>query len=294
MPDDPFSIISDISNTVTSVSNAFKECFSLARYLLDPEITVRRAEARNKSATLDLDAALKKNCIRFINKMKHKSFDPKKLDQIDNNWMIKLLVMATYNIDEYMEILLEAILTEEAEKPGTYSKRTLNVLDNLTRKEAELFKQYLTNSACCDGNIYILWDGSSDTFGSIKNSDMRLLDDCGLVHMNNVGFLLSNRPVHEVFYGNKKYILNCDGDSTILLPSVAALTVAGTEICQLLRNTHKDIEYDYEMMDRIVNSLDDRAKSIQITEENWSGNYPVNFGIPLRTIASYGPINDFD
>ena len=73
-------------------------------------------------------------------------------DPLDPDWLIRFFNSVEDISNEDMQYLWSKILAGEIKQPNTFSLRTLNVLKNLTQKEAELFEQIAPYIFTCPGN----------------------------------------------------------------------------------------------------------------------------------------------
>jgi Protein of unknown function (DUF2806) len=62
--------------------------------------------------------------------------------QMDNDWVENLFEKARHVSDETMRQHWAKLLAEEANNPGSFSKNTLNILSNMTGREAQLFRRF--------------------------------------------------------------------------------------------------------------------------------------------------------
>ena len=79
--------------------------------------------------------------------------EPPVIDEpIDQDWLIRFFNSVEDISNEQMQYLWGKILAGEIKKPNSFSMRTLNILKNLTQKEAELFKRIAPFILTCPGN----------------------------------------------------------------------------------------------------------------------------------------------
>jgi hypothetical protein len=63
-------------------------------------------------------------------------------EPVDNTWTKKFFEKAKYVNDEDMQILWAKILSGELEKPGSVSLKTLQIVENMNKNEAQLFLKF--------------------------------------------------------------------------------------------------------------------------------------------------------
>ena len=73
-------------------------------------------------------------------------------EPVDPDWLIRFFNSVEDISNEQMQYLWGKILAGEIKHPNTFSMRTLNLLRNLTQKEAELFKKISPYIFTCPGN----------------------------------------------------------------------------------------------------------------------------------------------
>ncbi|SRR5260370_28050179 len=79
--------------------------------------------------------------------------DPSKMD---DDWIANFFDRCRLISDDEMQSLWSRVLAGEANVPGTYSKRTVNLLSTLDKKDAELFTR-LCGFAWFVGSLVYLW-----------------------------------------------------------------------------------------------------------------------------------------
>jgi len=130
-------------------------------------------------------------------------------DKVDDDWLSHLLDNCRNVTDEQMQSVWSRILASEVNKPGSFSKRTLDLVRSLEKHEAELFRQICNRSIVDeDGRLIpIIADYHHATFaGSNLDFDsLSHLDSIGLIKYDAFSEYVENkRPETDVFrYGTK-------------------------------------------------------------------------------------------
>ena len=94
-------------------------------------------------------------------------------EPVDNNWMTRFLDIAESISDDDLRDLWARVLAGEVKRPTTYSLRTLDVLRNITKTEAELIvksSNYIVGNSICTENFALTLD------------EQLLLDDMGIIY----------------------------------------------------------------------------------------------------------------
>lgn len=153
---------------------------------------------------------------------------------VDNGWMIRFINSVGDITDKDLQMLWSKILAGEIKNPNTFSLRSLEVLKNMTKYEAELFQKMA--AFVTDG--YIINDNIISTKHNFSYEDILKLDDCGLI--NSDGKINRNIPLFDnpIIMSNKNYILlsneTKNSDKPIISLNVFLLTEAGNNILEML------------------------------------------------------------
>ena len=117
--------------------------------------------------------------------------------KMEDDWVTNFFDKSRIVSDSDMQNLWASVLAGEANSPGTYSKRTVNFLGDLDKKDAELF------SALCSFGWFVgtFTPLIFDVMASIYNdngldfSSLTHMDNIGLIQFSNIsGFVRTNLP----------------------------------------------------------------------------------------------------
>ncbi len=146
------------------------------------EITAleRRAMAR-----LFAEEAKKQNNIETITQKALPELSAEaKPEQIEDDWITNFFDKCRLISDEEMQSLWAKILAGEANSPGKFSKRTINLLASLDKSDALLFSKL-----CRFGpNLPLIYDTRHKIYteNGITFSSLAHLESTGLIHFNNL------------------------------------------------------------------------------------------------------------
>jgi hypothetical protein len=112
-----------------------------------------------------------------------------KTQDVDQDWLANFFNQCRLVSDETMQQLWSRILAGEANNPGNFSKRTLNVVSMLESKEARVFEELCR---LLTSNGPYLFD-PNDTYyeerGILLVSSIRSIQNSGLIQYSFQGFL---------------------------------------------------------------------------------------------------------
>jgi hypothetical protein len=161
--------------------------------------------------------------------------DPSKME---DDWVTNFFDKSRMISDGEMQTLWSKILAGEANSPGTYSKRTVNLLSDIDKKDAELFRS-LCRYVWIVGNFTpLIFDAQAKIYNvnGINFISISHLDNIGLVNFQSVGgFKRENLPEEfEVSYCGEVLKLTMPNDSSnILKVGCVMLTQAGYELARI-------------------------------------------------------------
>ena len=170
--------------------------------------------------------------------------------EMENDWIANFFDKCSGVSDEEMQTLWARILANEANKPGTYSKRTVNSLSSMDKNEAYLFTT-LCRFGWSIGNITpLIYDLDNDIYAKhdLNFVGLNHLDSIGLISFNNLaGYVQQSLPKKfKSFYFDSSVQIELpeDAEFTIELGSVL-LTKMGLELAPICGATPIEGFVDY-------------------------------------------------
>jgi len=152
------------------------------------EIQVEDIHRRALARFLSEEAQKQSNIEEITRKALPRLSEKAEPQKIEDDWITNFFDKCRIVSNEEMQALWSRVLTQEANKPGTVSKRTVNLLGDLDKSDAELFK-----NLCC-----FCWDLGSPTpvifefrepiynrFG-INFQSLNHLESLGLIQFNEI------------------------------------------------------------------------------------------------------------
>lgn len=267
MPDGSLINLGELSKPINTL---VEKISSAAGILYEPTRIKRKAladaEAKKTQAIVDLEISdLQKRAMhRFlqeetikqenIESIVEKSFDKindtAEPENIEDDWIANFFDKSKFISDNNMQELWSKILAGESNKPGTYSKRTIEVLSNLDKSDAVLFTN-LCKFVWSFGELQpLIFDHQNDIYNKygINFSTLMHLDEIGLISFNSTtGFLRKGfRKNAAVFYYGRPLQIefNKDKDNQMQTGNVL-LTSIGKELALIANSNKLDEFYDY-------------------------------------------------
>lgn len=182
---------------------------------------------------------------------------------VDDDWRTRFFKKAQDVSNEEMQDIWAKILAGEVSNPGRISFRTLEVISNLSKSEAEIFQIACSLSSNCDRIYKLSGQNALDDFG-LNYNHLLMLRDSGLLHdsdsLQTILKIIPEAKGSILIIGDKHYYITNSKNTTAqdYRFQQIAFTVAGKEICSLLK-----IEKNQEYIDKLISDL--KSKQYELT-----------------------------
>ena len=177
--------------------------------------------------------------------------------KIDIDWLFKLYYEGGSVSDDDLQEIWGRIFSEEINEIGSISKRTLVVLSNLSKNEAQIFKGLLKYVLECDDlscrgerrDYFIPASGDLLERYNIRFSDILLMSSAGLIICDTflqVQIKASKKSPGKIYRKDEIVIEVKDENENEKLHSIGAflLTEAGIELYRVLFDEEENIRED--------------------------------------------------
>lgn len=154
--------------------------------------------------------------------------------EIDEDWKNNFFDKGKKIYMEDLQFIFGKILAGEIREPGTFSKRLLNILSSLSRKEAMLFNKVAKYIMKDSNNAFIVADREILDKLEIKLDDIILLGEVGLINATPLN--ISGPSLYEY----KNHLINFFEQSPKL--RIYCLTKSGYDLAKIL-NDEISMEY---------------------------------------------------
>lgn len=207
-------------------------------------------------------------------------------EPLDEDWTTRFFRIVEDISNEEMQALWGKILAGELKQPKSYSLRTLELIRNLSKREADVFMK-VANFAIKKGNANFLFKGKDEKIlkekFSINYSDTALLTEIGLMQpgtfVNYQFFPQTNDSEHIFTSGNIMIQVKIKANTAQINMPVDVFSTAGNELLKLIKS---DPPMDY---------LKSVAQSLK--SENVEVKYAHILSIDGNSIQHTQPLLDF-
>lgn len=180
---------------------------------------------------------------------------------VSNDWITNFFDKSRIVSDDQMQELWSRVLAGEANSPGTFSRRTVNVLADLDKGDAELFTKLCGFGWVINGVVVpLIFDAQASIYNAqgINFESLIQLDSLSLVQFKTVaGFSWGSLPKRlQVFFHGRSVELTLpnDTDNNLDLGHVL-LTKAGQELAAICGATPVEGFFDFVYDEWATNGL---------------------------------------
>ena len=156
----------------------------------------------------------------------------------DHDWTARFFDCAQDVSSEDMRRLWARILAGEVRNPGQTSMRTMETLRNMTKRDAEIFRDFC---GFVINRKFVFHDFKTPEYEALSFSRLLHLQECGLVRTEiNLGSRYDWDKFGQILFGYQSgllYIKKTKENDSILSFRIIGLTSAGEEISSLVDST---------------------------------------------------------
>lgn len=240
--------------------------------LYEPRRIIKRAEAEVEAekikvlAGIELSAiqqrgierlvyqeARKQENIENITAQAAKELPPNaKTEGLDEDWVAHFFDRCEKVSDETMQSLWSSLLAGEATQPGTYSKRTVDFVATMDKKDAELFTKFCQFAWMLGEVSPLIFDSGNEIYkkNGIDFAALKHLDSIGLISFESTtGYIRRGYGKQTVifYYGQPVVVEFANEENNQIQIGKALFTQAGRELVTLCGATRNQEFYEYAL-----------------------------------------------
>ena len=214
------------------------------------EIEITDLQRRAMTRFVEEEASRQTNMEEITKKAMPLLADESNPGNMEDDWVTNFYAKSRIVSNDDMQRIWAQVLAGEANTPGSFSKRTVNLLGDLDKRDADLFQQ-LCGFGCVLGRfILLVIDSQAKIYTDlvINFESLSHLDSLGLIQCNWVaGFQHKRLPKNfSVTYAGQILSLTMENEAENTLPvGKVMLTQAGYELAQVVKAPIVDGFYDY-------------------------------------------------
>ena len=219
------------------------------------EIEITDLHRRAARRWIDEEARRQENMEQITKKAFPHLEDEADPSKIEDDWVTNFFDKARIISDDDMQNFWARTLAGEANSPGSYSKRTVNFLGEMDKRDAELFQALCGFIWVIDGNIRpLIYDHNAAIYNDngINFRALVHLDSIGLIQYSGLGYVEAELPKEfTVSYCNRQFFtltMEKEKDNQINIGEIL-LTQTGKELSRIC---------DVQEVDGFVDSVKSR------------------------------------
>lgn len=173
-----------------------------------------------------------------------------RVEELEEDWIAHFFKQCDTVSDKEMQSLWSRLLSGEATNPGTFSKRTIDFVASMDKKDARLFTSFCQYCWFMGDIVPMIFEPKDEIFtkNGINFSSLKHLDAIGLISFesvseyNKIGF---GKLVQVFYFGTPVLIeFNNSKDNKIQVGK-ALLTQAGQELASICGAQKNNEFYEY-------------------------------------------------
>lgn len=173
-----------------------------------------------------------------------------KVADLEEDWIAYFFKQCEHISDKEMQTVWAKLLSGEATKPGTYSKRTVDLISSIDKKDADLFTNL--GHFVCDvgGALPLIFDVENQIYNNnqINFSSLKHLDSLGLISFESTaGYIRKKFPKKAAiyYYGRLTEIEFQNEDNNQFEVGKVLLTNVGRELLNICGSKPNEEFYEY-------------------------------------------------
>lgn len=173
-----------------------------------------------------------------------------KAEDIEEDWIAHFFNNCESVSDKEMQSLWSSLLSGETNSPGTFSKRTVDFVASMDKKDAQLFTDFCQFVFSIGDTLPLIFNPDHEIYNSkgIDFSTLKHLDAIGLVSFEpTAGYLRTGfeKTVHIIYFDNVLQIDFKTENNNKLKVGKILLTKAGEELYSICNADKNDEFYEY-------------------------------------------------
>ena len=257
MPEDPGAALIDLGNLSKPADTLIKKVSNAVGVLFEPRQIKRVAKAKAEAARIEAQSEIeitdlhRRAARRWIEEEAHRQENMEavtakavplltkasKPDSVEDDWLVNFFDKSRIVSDDEMQGLWSRVLAGEANTPGSYSKRTVNLLSDLEKADATLFKKFCGFVWVVGDLVPLVFDYSNEIYNrhEVNFKSLDHLNSIGLIQFGKMMGLGMEIPQRfSVFYYGRRLTLAMPRKVKNDLPiGSVTLTRSGQELARI-------------------------------------------------------------
>lgn len=176
--------------------------------------------------------------------------DDAKVADLEEDWVAYFFKQCEHISDKEMQTVWAKLLSGEATKPGSYSKRTVDLISSIDKNDAELFTKLCDFVCDIGGATLLVYDVENEIYNKnqINFSTLKHLDTLGLISFESISGYIKKKFTKKAilyYYGRLTEIEFQKEEDNQLNTGNVLLTNAGRELLNICGSKPSEEFYEY-------------------------------------------------
>ncbi len=163
-------------------------------------------------------------------------------DKIEDDWITNFFDKCRLISDSEMQRLWSRVLSGEANVPGSYSKRTVDFLSSLDKRDAEIFTRLCTFKIEIGDVVPMVYNLESEIYSrhEINFNSLSHLESIGLIQFDGMtSFARSKLPekITVLYYGSPADLEFPGAENNQMILGMVLLTQIGQELAPICNSS---------------------------------------------------------
>jgi hypothetical protein len=159
-------------------------------------------------------------------------------ENVEDDWIVNFFDKCRLISDEEMQTLWAKILAGEANSPGIFSKRTIDLLSSMDKSDAWMFSRLCSFGFKLDMIYPLIYDVQAKIYidHDVHFSALSHLESIGLIHFNNLaGYVRQDLPqiLHFEYFGQEMRLEFPGAEGNRLQLGKVILTKVGEQLAPI-------------------------------------------------------------
>lgn len=158
-------------------------------------------------------------------------------ESVDDDWITNFFDKARLISDAQMQELWASVLSGEANKPGSFTKRTIELVASLEKSDAELISKLCSRVWMMGGPTALIFESEMEaTADPLKFTELKHLDSLGVIDFESLTGFQRTGFVGEsaIIYFGRPVIWSCPSGTENFELGKVLLTRAGVELAHVV------------------------------------------------------------
>jgi len=214
------------------------------------ELRIQELQKRALTRFIHEETKKQENIEKIIEKAIPSISENAETEKVEQDWLFSFFDKSKLISDNEMQKLWSNILAGESNSPGKYSKKTLEILSCLDKKDAILFTKLCSFGFQLGNIVIVIFDVMENIYNDygINFNSLTHLENIGLLNYDNLtGFVRTKLPqkIQMYYYGKSFFIEFPNEKNNTLNIGKILLSNSGQELAEICGSKKNDSIFEY-------------------------------------------------